>query len=344
MLPEPRRIITAFLVSLKCRICHVSGHLEEIMHRIGIVVFPDFQLISLAAVPVFELANAFRSAPIYDVRLISEIGGEVRSSGGVSVQTEGLEQPRFDTILVAGGASRLPIGPAMIDFIKSAASTSRRVTATCTGAFVLAAAGLLDGKRATTHWQYAVALRKDYPRVRVEEDRIFIKDGAVWTSAGMTAVIDLALAMVEEDLGRDISKAVARQLVVYHRRAGGQSQHSTLLELEPKSDRVQSALAFAKRHLRENLSVEQLADIARLSPRQFSRVFRMETGKSPAKAVEQLRIEAARLMFEDGRHSVEDVVRETGFENRERLRRAFLRTLGEPPQTVRRAARLQRTA
>ena len=302
-------------------------------------MYPGFQLISLAAVPVFELANALQETPIYDLRLISEPGGAVRSSGGVSVQTEGLGQPRYDTILVVGGASRLSVSPAMIDFIKSAASTSRRVTATCTGAFVLAAAGLLDGKRATTHWQYAVALRQDYPRVRVEEDRIFIKDGAVWTSAGMTAVIDLALAMVEEDLGRDISKAVARQLVVYHRRA-----HSTLLELEPKSDRVQSALAFAKRHLRENLSVEQLADIARLSPRQFSRIFRMETGKSPAKAVEQLRVEAARLMFEDGRHSVEDVVRETGFANRERLRRAFLRTLGEPPQTVRRAARLQRTA
>jgi len=171
------------------------------------------------------------------------------------------------------------------------------MTATCTGAFVLAAAGLLDGNRATTHWQYAVALRQLYPRVRVEEDRIFIKDGAIWTSAGMTAVIDLALAMVEEDLGRDVSRAVARQLVVYHRRAGGQSQHSTLLELEPRSDRVQSALAFAKRHLCENLSVERLADSARLSPRQFSRVFRTETGKSPAKAVEQLRVEAARLML-----------------------------------------------
>ena len=318
--------------------------LETVVRQLGIVVFPGFQLISLAAVPVFELANALQETPIYDLRLISEPGGAVRSSGGVSVQTEALGQPRYDTILVVGGASRLSVSPAMIDFLRSAASTSRRVTATCTGAFLLAAAGLLDGKRATTHWQYALALRQDYPRVRVEEDRIFIKDGAVWTSAGMTAVIDLALAMVEEDLGLDISKAVARQLVVYHRRAGGQSQHSTLLELEPKSDRVQSALAFAKRHLRQNLSVEQLADIARLSPRQFSRVFRMETGKSPAKAVEQLRIEAARLMFEDGRHNVEDVVRETGFANRERLRRAFLRTLGEPPQTVRRAARLQRTA
>jgi len=150
--------------------------------------------------------------------------------------------------------------------------------------------------------------------------------------------------MVEEDLGRDISRTVARQLVVYHRRAGGQSQHSTHLELEPKSDRVQSALAFAKRHLRENLSVERLAEIARLSPRQFSRVFHMETGKSPAKAVEQLRVEAARLMFEDGGHSIEDVVRETGFSNRERLRRAFLRTLGQPPQAIRRSAWIQRTA
>jgi transcriptional regulator GlxA family with amidase domain len=314
------------------------------MRELGIVVFPGFQLISLAAVPVFELANALGVTPIYDVRLISEAGGAVRSSGGVSVQTEALGEPRYDTILVVGGASRLPVGPAMIDFLRSAAGASRRVTATCTGAFILAAAGLLDGKRATTHWQYAVALRQRYPHVRVEEDRIFIKDGLVWTSAGMTAVIDLALAMVEEDLGRDVSRAVARQLVVYHRRPGGQSQHSTLLELEPKSDRVQSALAFAKRHLREDLSVERLADVARLSPRQFSRVFRLETGKSPAKAVEQLRIEAARLMLEDGRHSLEDVVRETGFANRERLRRACLRALGQPPQAIRRSAWLQRTA
>jgi transcriptional regulator GlxA family with amidase domain len=314
------------------------------MRRIGIVVFPGFQLMSLAAVPVFELANALRESPVYDVRLISESGGAVQSSGGVSVQTEAMDQPRFDTILVVGGASRLPVRPAMVDFIRSAANTSRRVTATCTGAFVLAAAGLLDGKRATTHWQYAVALRQRYPRVRVDEDRIFIKDGVVWTSAGMMAVVDLALAMVEEDLGRDISRAVARQLVVYHRRAGGQSQHSTLLELEPRSDRVQSALVFAKRHLRENLSVEKLAEIARLSPRQFSRVFQRETGKSPAKAVEQLRVEAARLMLEDGHHSVEDVVRETGFANRERLRRAFLKTLGQTPQAVRQSGRLQRTA
>jgi transcriptional regulator GlxA family with amidase domain len=313
------------------------------MRRIGIVVFPGFQLISLAAAPVFELANALQETAAYDVRLISETGGAVRSSGGVSVQTEALEQPRFDTILVVGGASRQSADSAMVDFIRSASGTSRRVTATCTGAFLLAAAGLLDGRRATTHWQYAVALRQCYPRVRVEEDRIFIKDGTVWTSAGMTAVIDLALAMVEEDLGQNTSRVVARQLVVYHRRAGGQSQNSTLLELEPKSDRVQSALAFARLHLREDLAVERLADVARLSPRQFTRVFRMETGQSPAKAVEQLRVEAARLMMEEGRHSVEDVIRETGFANREQLRRAFRKILGQPPQAVQRSGWLQRT-
>jgi transcriptional regulator GlxA family with amidase domain len=234
----PRKIFKAFSGGLKCHICHVSRHLEEISAGSGLSSSEAFQLISLAAVPVFELANALRETAVYNVRLLSEAGGAVRSSGGVSVQTEAMNEPRFDTILVVGGASRRPVGSAMVDFIESAATTSRRVTATCTGAFVLAAAGLLDGKRATTHWQYAVALRQRYPRVRVEEDRIFIKDGTVWTSAGMTAVIDLALAMVEDDLGQDTSRVVARQLVVYHRRAGGQSQHSTLLELEPRSDRV----------------------------------------------------------------------------------------------------------
>jgi transcriptional regulator GlxA family with amidase domain len=316
--------------------------MEGEMRRVGIVVFPGFQLISLAAASVFELANSLQQSAVYDVRLISEGGGSVRSSSGICVETEPLEQPHFDTILVVGGASRLPASPHLLDFIRSSADTSRRVTATCTGAFVLADAGLLDGSRATTHWFYAMELQRRHPRVRVEEDRIFIKEDAVWTSAGMTAVIDLTLAMVEEDLGQDVCRGVARQLVIYHRRTGGQSQHSTLLELEPKSDRVQSALAYARRNLREELSVEQLANVARLSPRQFSRVFRMETGKSPAKAVEQLRVEAARLMMEDGHHSVEDVVRQTGFSNREQLRRAFLRILGQPPQAVRRSGRLQR--
>jgi transcriptional regulator GlxA family with amidase domain len=175
--------------------------------------------------------------------------------------------------------------------------------------------------------------------LNVEEDRIYIVDGTVWTSAGMTAGIDLALAMVENDHGREIARAVARKLVVYHRRAGGQSQFSAMLELEPKSDRIQNALHYAKQNLRNTLSVEELADVARLSPRQFSRAFHAETRQSPAKAVESLRVEAARLMMEDGRHSMDAIAQETGFADRERMRRAFLRVLGQPPQAIRRNSR-----
>jgi transcriptional regulator GlxA family with amidase domain len=180
--------------------------------------------------------------------------------------------------------------------------------------------------------------------VKVEEDRIFIIDGPVWTSAGMTAGIDLALAMIEKDLGADVARAVARRLVVYHRRAGGQSQFSALLELEPKSDRIQSALAYAKRNLHKPLTVGQLAAAAHLSPRQFSRAFRAETGQSPAKAVENLRIEAARLIMERSRHPIDVIARQTGFADRDRMRRAFLRAFGQPPQVIRRNARAQATA
>jgi len=190
---------------------------------------------------------------------------------------------------------------------------------------------------------HARELQARYRKVKVG-DRIFIIDGPVWTSAGMTAGIDLALAMVEQDLGVDIARAAARHLVVYHRRAGGQSQFSTLLELEPKSDRIQSALAYAKRNLHSPLAVEQLAKAAHLSPRQFSRAFRAETGQSPAKAVENLRLEAARLMMEQSRHPIEVIARQTGFADRDRMRRAFLRAFGQPPQAIRRNARAETVA
>jgi transcriptional regulator GlxA family with amidase domain len=229
--------------------------------------------------------------------------------------------------------------PGLIEFLRQAPERSRRVAATCTSAFILAEAGLLDGRHATTHWSRARDLQARFPKVKVEEDRIFIVDGPVWTSAGMTAGIDLALAMVEQDLGADVARAVARQLVVYHRRADGQSQFSTLLELEPKSDRIQSALAYAKRNLDKPLTVGQLAAAAHLSPRQFSRAFRAETGQSPAKAVENLRIETARLMMEQSRHPIDVIAQQTGFADRDRMRRAFLRAFGQPPQVIRRNAR-----
>lgn len=180
--------------------------------------------------------------------------------------------------------------------------------------------------------------------MKMEEDRIFIIDGDVWTSAGMTAGIDLALAMAEKDLGADVARSIAQKLVVFHRRAGGQSQHSVLLDLEPKSDRIQNALAYAKKNLHTPLSVERLAEAAHLSPRQFSRAFRAETGQSPAKAVENLRLEAARMMMEQTRHPIDVVARETGFGDRRRLRQAFLRTFGQPPQTIRRNARAENAA
>ncbi|MNY15578.1 HTH-type transcriptional regulator CdhR [compost metagenome] len=207
----------------------------------------------------------------------------------------------FDTVIVAGGDSVLEQAPdAVLEYLRASVNTARRTASICSGAFVLAQAGLLEGKRATTHWAYVRQLQDRFAGIHVEADRIYVIDGAIWTSAGMTAGIDLALAMVEKDHGADLARSVAQKLVMYHRRAGGQSQHSALLELEPKSDRIQTVLTYAREHLDQALSVEQLAEVARLSPRQFSRAFRAETGQSPAKAIENLRLEAARQMLERG--------------------------------------------
>jgi transcriptional regulator GlxA family with amidase domain len=310
------------------------------MQQIGLVVFPDFQVMALSIVAAFEMANIAAGETVYAVRLLSETGGPVRCSAGFSVNTEPFDETHFDTVII-GAATRVePASPALLDFVRRSMTASRRVSAPCTGAFILAEAGVLDGRRATTHWAYARDLQARYPAITVEEDRIFIIDGPVWTSAGMTAGIDMALAMIEKDLGAEIARTAARKLVVYHRRAGGQSQFSTLLELAPKSDRIQRALDHAGRNLRNELSVQELAGAASLSPRQFSRAFHAETGQSPAKAVEHLRVEAARLLMEQGRLSMDQIADETGFADRERMRRAFLRTLGQPPQAIRRNARV----
>src|SRR3981189_2673257 len=235
---------------------------EAAMQRIGFIVLPGFQMLSVTALSVFELANWEIGEPVYDFHLLSETGGSIRSSIGISVATEPFDDTNFDTVMVGGSAVAGALTPGVIKFLHQALKRSRRVASTCTGAFVLAEAGLLDGRRATTHWHRARELQTRFPKVKVEEDRIFITDGPVWTSAGMTAGIDLALAMIEQDLGAVVARTVARQLVVYHRRAGGQSQFSALLELEPKSD--QNALAYAKRNLNSKLTVKQLANAAHL--------------------------------------------------------------------------------
>ena len=314
------------------------------MLSIGFVVVPGFQMMSLAALSVFEMANFNAGEKLYSIRVLSEDGGPVASSIGTSMDTRRFSKPAFDTLLVSGilePAASSSSG--LLRFIRRASTSCRRTASICTGAFILAEAGLLDERRATTHWQHARELQRRFPKARVEDDRIFIIDGSIWTSAGMSAGIDLALGMVEKDFGAELARSVAQSLVVYHRRAGGQSQHSALLEMDAKSDRIQNALAYAKRNLRSSLTVDQLADAAHLSPRQFSRAFRTETGQSPAKAVEHLRVEAARLMIEQSRHSIDVIAAETGFADRERMRRAFLRAFGQPPQVIRRNARVEAT-
>ena len=311
------------------------------MHRIGFIVPQGFQMLSVAALTAFEVANMPPAGPRYDVRVLSAHGGLIRSSGGMSLHTDAFGDPAYDTVIV-GSITEMEMpssDAATIAFVQQAARTSRRVASICSGAFVLAEAGLLDGRRATMHWAHAASFRARFPDVRTEEDRIFINDGPVWTSAGMTAGIDLVLALIDNDLGPEAAKMIARLLVMHQRRLGGQKQHSAMLDMTPRSDRIELVLAYVRQNLSKALTIEELAEVASLSPRQFSRAFLAETGQSPAKAVEQLRLEAARFMLEEGRHAISVVARETGFAHRERMRRAFLRSFGVPPEVLRRPPR-----
>lgn len=312
-----------------------------VVQRIGFIVTEGFQMLGLAPQTVFEFANRAAGKAVYEVRTLSEKGGSVGSSMGVALQTECFSRTRLDTLIFCGPTASTPrVTRGLLNFARRGLKTSRRVASICTGAFVLAEAGLLDGRRATTHWGFSRELQARFPGVTVEEDRIFVVDGPVWTSAGATAGLDLTLAMVEKDLGADVARSTAQRLVMHHRRAGGQSQHSELLTLSPKSDRIQNAIAYVERHLDSELTVGKLAEVANLSPRQFSRAFQKETGQSPAKAVEKLRLESARLMVEQSVHPIQVVARETGFVDPRRMREAFLRTFGLPPQAFRRNARL----
>src|SRR3984957_14346456 len=315
-----------------------------IMRDIAFVVYPGYSVMALAVVTAFEVANIMADDPPYDLHFVSEAGGRVKTSSGLARDSEAFSEKPFDTLVVGGATIPSPSTPGLIAFIKDAPKRHRRIAAVCTGAFALAEAGLLDGRRATTHWLHARDLQKQFPEVKMDEDRIFINDGPIWTSAGMTAGIDLGLALIENDLGPELAKSVARKLVVYHRRGGGQSQFSALLELSPKSDRIQNALAYARENLHKPLTVPDLAEAAHLSPRQFSRAFHAETGQSPAKAIENLRVEGARNLMEQSRHPIDVVARQTGFSDRDHMRRAFLRAFGQPPQVLRRNARLEAIA
>ena len=313
-----------------------------VRRSIAVVVFPGFELLDASGpLCAFNLASEMHCAN-YDVRVVSVDGGKVDGSCGVSILSERASALRKDDTAIIVGSPTSHIEGMNGDALRAVqllSKATRRLASVCTGAFVLAEAGLLDGKRATTHWRYAAALQRRFPRVKVDADRIYVKDGDIWTAAGISAGIDLALAMIEEDCGVETSKAVARDLVVYHRRPGGQSQFSTMLELEPPAGRVRNALAFARDHLHENLNVDRLAEAACVSPRQFQRLFVTETGDTPAHAVERLRVEVAKPRVEEGNEPLTAIARSVGFGDLNRMRRSFVRVFGRSPQDLRRAAR-----
>lgn len=310
--------------------------------RIEFLAFPDVQLLDVAGpLQVFASANEFVSAAgrprPYEPVVVAD-RPLVTASAGLGLATQTLPAPRrpLDTLIVAGGYGVHPAceNAALVRWIKARAKAARRIASVCSGAFLLATAGLLDGRRAVTHWGRCAEFARRFPAVRLEPDPIFIRDGNVWTSAGITAGIDLALAMVEEDLGRDIALAVARQLVVFLKRPGGQAQFSATLALQHGDARFERLHAWIADHLGRDLSVAALADRAGMSERSFVRHYRRATGRTPARAVEQLRLEAARRLLELGR-PVKRVVAHCGFGSEETMRRSFLRCLGTTPQNYR---------
>lgn len=308
---------------------------------VGILIFPDFQLLD-AAGPIAAFEISTRLVPeAYALSLLAAAPGQVASSSGVSMQAGPLSRASLDTLLIAGGQGTRVVSRCAetVAWVKTAAGRARRVASVCSGAYVLAEAGLLDGRRATTHWQRSADFTRRFPRVRLEADRIFVCDGTVWTSAGITAGIDLALALIGEDLGEEVARGTAQQLVVYYRRPGGQSQFSALIEMGGKGGRFAGLLDWMRARLGEPLGVERLSERAAMSPRNFARAFTAETGLTPAKAVERLRLEAARERVEGSAEPLDRVAATAGFGDPERMRRAFLRAFGQPPQALRRAAR-----
>jgi transcriptional regulator GlxA family with amidase domain len=306
---------------------------------ITFILFPGFQLLDAAGpMAAFEIAERF-AAGAYELELAAPGGGTVMSSSGVSLSAQPLRRRAPDTVVVAGGdvGRSMSALRAIVAWLRRVGA--RRIASVCSGAYLLAEAGLLDGRRATTHWNSSQHFTHRYPKVQLDADRIFVRDGHVWTSAGISAGIDLALALIEDDLGHDLARRVAQQLVVHQRRPGGQTQFSALVDLGGRSGRFSDLVDWMRDHLSEALTVERLAERAAMSPRNFARAFAAETGTTPAKAVERLRVEIARSSLETMHAPLQRVAEASGFGDPGRMRRAFLRVLGQPPQALRRTAR-----
>lgn len=315
--------------------------------RVLFVAFPEMGLLDLTgAQTVFWAADKYmaqRGLPGYERHTVSMAGGLARSVEGVALDTQSLSlfaDGKNDTIVVPGSPAIeqvLDDSASLVAWLGKAARHTRRIASVCSGAFLLAEAGLLNGKRAATHWAMCDMLTERFPAVAVDRDAIFIQDGAIWTSAGVSAGIDLALAMVEADCGHDVAMKVARELVVFLKRPGGQSQFSELLQSQ-----TEDAAAFDELHLwieknlgSDTLTVDGLAEKASMSPRNFTRVYKQKTGRTPAKAVEIFRLEAARRMLEDSGRNVDQIARLCGFGDEERMRVTFQRNMAISPTDYR---------
>jgi len=312
--------------------------------RVDLLAFPDVQLLDVAGpLQVFatanELAGRLGPAKPYLPRVIAAQAGSVTTSSGLGLLVYPLpsgSEPS-DTFLIAGGwgVHRAALDAELVAWVRTHAAQSRRIASVCTGAFLLAATGLLNKRRAVTHWTRCAELAQKYPQVQVEPDPIFIRDGAIWTSAGVTAGIDLALALVEDDLGRALALDVARHLVVFLKRPGGQAQFSATLSLQKEGDRFGDLHGWIAENLAADLSISALAARAGMSERSFVRHYRAATGMTPARAIEKMRLEAARRLLGDTLLPIKRVAARCGFACEETMRRSFQRSIGVTPQAYR---------
>ncbi|MGW7051473.1 GlxA family transcriptional regulator [Streptomyces sp. NPDC054887] len=320
---------------------------QRSVRTVLVVLFDEVQSLDVTG-PVEVFTGAAReaarggAAAAYRIRTASLDGAPVRTSSGLTLvpDTALAGEPAPHTLLVPGGQGTRTPDPRLTDWLRAHAPHAERLVSVCTGALLLAAAGLLDGRRVTTHWLVCDHLARTHPAVEVDPDPIYVRDGNVATSAGVTAGIDLALALVEEDLGRDIALTVARHLVVFLRRPGNQAQFSAQLAAQTaRREPLRDVQQWITEHPEADLSVEALAGRARLSPRHFARAFQAETGTTPGRYVERVRIEHARRLLEDSADGVEEISRTCGYGTPEAMRRAFVKSLGAPPAEYRRRFR-----
>ncbi|MFC7259149.1 GlxA family transcriptional regulator [Streptomyces lutosisoli] len=312
------------------------------MRTVLIVLFDEVQSLDVTGpLEVFAGAEA-RHAGSYRIRTASLDGAPVRTSSGLTIVPDHAlaDVPDPHTLLVPGGQGTRGPDPRLTDWLRDHGPRAERLVSVCTGAILLAEAGLLDGHRATTHWAYCDKLARDHPAVEVDPDPIYVRDGQVSTSAGVTSGIDLALALVEEDLGRETALLIARYLVVFLRRPGNQAQFSAQLAAQTaQREPLREVQQWISEHPGGDLSVESLAARARLSPRHFARAFQTETGMTPGRYVDRVRLEHARRLLEDTADGIEEISRACGYGTPEAMRRAFVRTLGSAPAEYRRRFR-----